>query len=149
MRGKQNMVISRKNYNENMVVPYLKDCGVKYSRQSRWGYRIFDFWFHTKGIALEIDGFEHNTYLDSKRDEENLNISGILTLRVRNGDIEAIKKAVETIKTSELWSERRISLGLKPLKRDLKDGTVIINDLPLFSSANPTRNSRTNKAIGG
>ena len=43
---------------------YLKDTGYKWKRERRWGFRLFDFWNARVGIAIEVDGPEHDRNLD-------------------------------------------------------------------------------------
>lgn len=70
------------------------------------------------------------------RDKENLKRSGIIVIRVRNKNIEDIHRALEQLKTIEQWSIRRIKIGLRPLKRHVKEGRVPDASLPIFSGAN-------------
>ena len=90
----------------------LRTSGLKWSRQVRWGCRIFDFWCSAKGIAIEIDGPSHDLIADSARDEYNFLRSGILVLRVPNGNEPALSEAIATSIASPSWKERRESLGL-------------------------------------
>lgn len=143
MREKQNVRIARRNPNENMLIPYLKKTGLRWSRQSQWGYRIFDFWCHTLGVAIEIDGKEHNKKYDIFRDKENYERSGIIVLRVRNKNIGDIKKVMGKLRTIKIWSLRRIKLGLKPLKRDVKEGRVPDAHLPILGELNNAGRSYT------
>lgn len=62
----------------------LIESGHKWAHQTMWGCRIFDFWCHRLGIAVEVDGPEHRIDFDNARDRYNYYRSGILILRVRN-----------------------------------------------------------------
>jgi len=105
---------SKYNKAENWMGGKLDKTKFKWTRQAMWGYRIFDFWCHHLGIAIEVDGPEHekNKDYDSYRDEYNFRRSGILVFRVRNMNEEDAKAALELINTSDTWSERRQSLGI-------------------------------------
>jgi len=94
----------------------LKETGLEWSRQSRWGYRIFDFWNHYKGIAIEVDGLEHKKDYDEYRDKSNLITSGILVIRVRNMNKEDAVLALSIIEKESCWNERRSNFKLKPIK---------------------------------
>jgi len=116
MRQKQNLEISLRNPNEHWMADKLSQTNVKWSRQSQRGFRIFDFWCHTLGIAVEVDGPEHNKRYDAFRDSENLRVSGIVVLRVRNRNERDAKKALDFISRAETWNERRARMGLKLIK---------------------------------
>lgn len=116
MRQNQNKQICTTNRNENWMFEILKRTGLKWSRQAQWGYRLFDFWNAAKGIAVEVDGPEHDPEYDCIRDAFNYKKSGIVVLRVRNGNDEDAAKTVVAIHSSGTWNERRVSLGLKPIK---------------------------------
>jgi very-short-patch-repair endonuclease len=110
-RTTQNKVRSLKNRNENLAAEiFTADEGWK--RQAQWGARIFDFWNHLKGVAVEIDGPEHDQKYDAARDEYNFYRSGIIVLRVSNGDVDRMRLIASQVKGYGLWSERRQSMGL-------------------------------------
>lgn len=116
MREVQNIKNSKFNKNELWMNEKLKTLGMKWSRQSRWGYRIFDFWNHYKGIAVEVDGLEHKKEYDAYRDKANLITSGILVIRVKNMDEDDANNALDLIRKSSCWNARREAFGLKPIK---------------------------------
>lgn len=115
LRQNQNMKKSKSNSNENWFALKLKGCGYKFSRQRRWGYRIFDFWCHQLGVAIEIDGPDHNIDTDREKDISEFIRSRIVVIRVRNMNESDAYKALEYIKQSETWNERRTSAGMKPI----------------------------------
>jgi very-short-patch-repair endonuclease len=88
----------------------------KWTRQAIWGCRIFDFWNHSFGIAIEVDGQEHDHEYDAARDAYNYWCSGILVLRVRNFVETDLQSALEVIGRGETLQERkariRAELGL-------------------------------------
>jgi len=113
MRQIQNKIVSKFNSAENLVFDYLKTTDYKWTRQAIWGVRLFDFWCGKLGIAIEVDGEEHDSKRDFGRDRVDFKVSGIVVIRVRNYNIDDIKKALLKVKSSENWNERRASLGLK------------------------------------
>lgn len=117
MREKQlqNSERARDNQNENWMRDILDHSGYEWTRQAQWGFRLFDFWNHRLGIAVEVDGPEHNKPYDAIRDQENYQTSGILVLRVRNLNEEDAAEALGLIVLSDTWNERRAGLGLKPI----------------------------------
>ena len=111
-RKEQNSRRAVKNPNENWLAERLSTTGYKWTRQASWGYRIFDFWCHELGIAVESDGPEHDTQYDEYRDEYNFRRSGILVLRVRNRNEDDAKAVLSEIAAAETWKARRERLGL-------------------------------------
>lgn len=79
---------------------------------------MFDFWNAGLGIAIEIDGAEHDPVYDQYRDRYNYYRSGILVLRVPNFDDAAMDLAIDVIRNAETHAERkekiRRSLGMAP-----------------------------------
>ena len=111
-RKQENTDRSVFNGNENWLAQKLESSGRKWTRQANWGYRIFDFWCHELGIAVESDGPEHNSTYDAHRDEYNFRRSGIVVLRVRNRNEVDVCAALAMIAKAETWKERRGTLGL-------------------------------------
>jgi len=128
MRGRkaQNLARAIHNQNENWFWIKLSATGRKWTRQAQWGYRIFDFWCHDLGVAVEVDGPEHRKSWGAHRDEYNLRRSGILVLRVRNGNEEDAAAALQAISTAETWTARkerlRITGNTKRARRRLING---------------------------
>lgn len=83
----------------------------KFSRQATWGYRLFDFWFHVRGVVIEVDGPEHNKGYDAYRDTYNFLRSGIIVLRVRNFNNSDADQAIEQLSKECSWEDRRRALG--------------------------------------
>jgi very-short-patch-repair endonuclease len=115
MRKRQNIEQSKYSKAEAWAYKALQQTGYRWTSQAIWGWRVFDFWNHILGIAIEIDGPEHNEDNDRKRDARNWNVSRILVIRVKNFDEEGMKKATQRIATSTTWNERREQAGLKPI----------------------------------
>lgn len=114
--------ISLQNPNENWFADKLKGAklGVKFNRQTLWGYRIYDFWCHSIGCAVEIDGPDHDENYDHYRDVYNYLRSGIVVIRVRNmNEVDALE-AMEFIKSLESWDVRRIKLNINPIRKSSK-----------------------------
>lgn len=99
-------------FHDAYLVDLPKDPRFKFSRQACWGYRLFDFWFASLGVAIEIDGPEHDSAYDSHRDRYNFLRSGIVVLRVKNFDMETAVRAIEDLRKECLWAERREAMGL-------------------------------------
>lgn len=98
------------NENENWMRDILiAQTQYKWTRQARWGYRLFDFWCHELGCAVEVDGPEHNKGYDQFRDYYNYVRSGIIVIRVKNKNEEDAAEAIAYIKTLGSWEERRIA----------------------------------------
>lgn len=115
-RQEENIEVAKRNPNEAWMAEKLKGIGLKWSRQSRWGYRIFDFWNAEKGIAVEVDGPTHKKDWDEKRDRYNYERSAIVVIRVRNLNEEDATSALERIAELGTWNERREKMGLKPVR---------------------------------
>jgi very-short-patch-repair endonuclease len=117
MRQDQNLARARSLKSENWFFEgYLASLPTerrfKFTRQASWGYRLFDFWFHDRGAAVEIDGPEHNAARDAYRDKYNFLRSGIIVLRVRNFNDDDAVRAVENLQRECAWQERRAAMGL-------------------------------------
>lgn len=115
-RQRQNRVLAVKNPNENWMLEKLRASGRKWTRQAIWGYRIFDFWCAEVGIAVEVDGPEHNRERDRIRDERNYWTSGIVVLRVRNRNEEDAARCLKAIAEARSWNARRAHLALPPIR---------------------------------
>jgi very-short-patch-repair endonuclease len=117
---------SASNPNELWMADKLDETGLKWTPQAVWGYRIFDFWCHQLGIAVEVDGPEHRIEYDNYRDEYNYRRSAVLVLRVRNRSEEDAAAALRVIAESESWNDRRARLGIdgksKKIRRSLVSG---------------------------
>lgn len=83
----------------------------KFSRQASWGYRLFDFWFHDRGVAIEVDGPEHDAGYDAYRDKYNFLRSGIVVIRVRNFNESDAAEAMAHLRQECSWDDRRIAMG--------------------------------------
>ena len=118
MKKRQRQNQSRLVQAEVWANEQLEKTGKKWSRQSLWGCRIFDFWCAELGIAVEIDGIEHDANYDAARDLYNYYRSGIIVCRVRNYNQLDMDAALQTIKTADSWKGRkqkmRQEFGLSP-----------------------------------
>ena len=110
MRERQKQNKSKTVQAEVWAKQKLKTTGHKWNRQTIWGCRLFDFWCHKLGIAVEIDGMTHNKVYDAIRDEYNFYRSGIIVLRVPNYDELAMQKALETIAKADSWEVRKVKM---------------------------------------
>ena len=96
-RKEQNRIQSKRSSAETKVVARLKQTPWKWSRQSTWGYRLFDFWCKELGVVIEVDGPEHDQEYDSYRDEYNFRRSGIVVLRIQNHDERELEETIKLI----------------------------------------------------
>jgi very-short-patch-repair endonuclease len=115
-RQLENRLASKKNLAENWMYEKLKQTPYKWTRQAMWGVRLFDFWSYKIGIAVEVDGKEHDAKRDYGRDMVDYQVSGIKVLRVRNFNELDAKIALKEINRSETWNDRRQKLGLKLIR---------------------------------
>jgi very-short-patch-repair endonuclease len=114
MRQTQNLTSSQRSDAENWFLNILeRDTDLTWTRQAQWGYRLFDFWSAQLGVAIEVDGREHNAQYDTIRDEHNYKRSGIIVFRVSNFDEDRASEVIEALNTiTETWIERRARLGI-------------------------------------
>lgn len=139
-RKRQNRSRTRRNSNENWAHERLCSLtGLKWTRQAMWGYRLYDNWNAVLGVAVEVDGLEHKYKRgqDLYRDEYNFRRSGIVVLRVRNQNEIDMAFAVDLIRKSRTWEERRNDLGLFGCKANMKRWIVAQGNL--FDEAPSTR----------
>lgn len=112
-RVRENEVMSYANRTENAVAKILgENSSMIWRRQKQWGVRIFDFWCHQKGVAIEMDGPEHNEAYDRKRDEYVLGRSAIIVIRFKNHDLAGVLKRCADIDQMPDWHTRRVERGL-------------------------------------
>lgn len=111
-RKAENVLRTKDNPNELWMAEKLKSTGFRFNRQATWGYRIFDFWCAVLGVAVEVDGLEHDAAYDHYRDEYNFRRSGLVVLRVRNRNETDAARALQLIAKAGTWKERRHILGL-------------------------------------
>lgn len=107
MRANQVMNRARNVPAEDWMAAQLSTTKYCWTRQAMWGYRLFDFWCHKLGTAVEVDGPEHDIAYDNYRDRYNWCRSAIVVLRVRNFVEEDAAAALAVISQSESWPERR------------------------------------------
>lgn len=107
---------------ENWFAAKLPATNLRWTRQARWGFRLFDFWCHEIGIAIEIDGAGHNAVIDAERDAIENERSCIIVLRVRNFNEDDAREAIERVGTSLLWNDRRYLSGKKPIRQRAQQG---------------------------
>ena len=112
MRQQQNLERCLVNANENWMADKLQATGFKWRRQAQWGMRLYDFWCAHLGVAVEVDGPEHDQEYDRYRDEYNLRRSGIIVLRVRNMNEADADSALAAIAAASPWKDRRDVMGL-------------------------------------
>jgi len=116
MAKRQNQNRARNIKAEEWFAAKLPATGLEWTRQASWGFRLFDFWCHAIGVAIEVDGPEHDVYADELRDQLDFNRSGIIVLHVRNWQEHDADEALANVQRYPSWNARRKSLG-KPLIR--------------------------------
>ena len=126
-RKEQNLSKALVNDNENWMFDKLKQTEWKWKRQSQWGYRIFDFWCHKLGVAIEVDGPEHDEKYDAYRDEYNFRRSGIVVLRVRNKNEPDANECILYLSILDTWKDRKAALGING---DTKESKQSLSNLP-------------------
>lgn len=104
---------------------YLDPAQIHMTRQAAWGYRLFDFWNHSKGVAIEIDGPTHDPKYDEYRDRYNFLRSGIIVLRVKNYDASEATSAIEKFRAECTWHQRRKAMGLLCKETRKKDRRIL------------------------
>lgn len=87
----------------------------KWTTQARWGFRLFDFWCHYLGCAVEIDGIEHDPVKDKERDSKEWDRSRIVILRIRKFNVHDSRIFLENIKQISPWNDRRRNAKMKEI----------------------------------
>jgi very-short-patch-repair endonuclease len=123
LRQEQNRSSSRRSEAERWMDSLLAATPWEWTRQAMWGYRVFDFWQHHLGCAIEVDGPEHDADYDSYRDEYNFRRSAIVVLRVPNMDERAASWALARLHTIGSHGDRKLAIGIagstKQVRRSL------------------------------
>ena len=110
MRGRQRENSGKTVQAELWAKGKLAATPHEWSTQAMWGCRLFDFWCHRLGIAVEIDGATHDQGYDAARDRYNYYRSGIVVLRVRNYDEAAMQQALDLIASADDWQTRKAKM---------------------------------------
>lgn len=110
LRKSENVKQSQKSKAEAWMAGRIQETGIRWTRQAQWGHRLFDFWSAALGIAVEVDGPEHDAAYDLYRDEYNFRRSAIVVVRVPNFSDEDASKAVGFIRNERTWNERKTYL---------------------------------------
>lgn len=89
-----------------------RQCGVKFRRQFSIGHFILDFYCHELKLAIEADGYTHESSEAKRRDRDrhtSLEKYGIRFLRFTDGNILSnVEKVVKRIKCEiELLKKER------------------------------------------
>jgi very-short-patch-repair endonuclease len=84
----------------------------KWTFQAIWGWRLFDFWCKELGVAVEVDGREHDAEYDRQRDARNSERSAIIVYRVPNFDERVADDVIAAIRSCEPWLVRRNARGI-------------------------------------
>jgi very-short-patch-repair endonuclease len=95
------LVTCRTNANENWMRDILKTSKYNWTRQAQWGYRLFDFWCSTIGVAIELEDPEQDIPISTGDDAYNYTRSGIKVIRVRSRNKTDADNALAEIAKSE------------------------------------------------
>ena len=107
LRQAQCLTNSLRSKSETWMAYHLATTGLRWIRQARWRGRIFDFWNREKGVAVEVDGREHNQLKDAQSDKMAENLGRILVFRVRNMNDADAQKALSQILLTGSWADRK------------------------------------------
>jgi hypothetical protein len=88
----------------------IRQTGVKWTPRAQWGYRLFDFWCHRLGVAVELATDDADA--DQESDRAAYDRSAILVVRVRGFNADDAAHAVDIIKQATSWNERRAKCGM-------------------------------------
>lgn len=127
----------------------LQETGRKWTCQAAWGFRLFDFWCPALGIAVEVDGPEHDREKDIERDRRDFEVSGIIVLRVPNFDEQAAAKALRKVSDAETWQERREQMGLYRKGATREGGALFLARAALPEFDGRLEGRRVNRRFGG
>ena len=112
MRQQQNVEQCKSSKAEHWMSDKLKTTNLRWTRQAQSGVRLFDFWNHQLGVAVEVDGPEHDTARDAARDYAVLKTRAVIVLRVRNFSEADASLALSAIAVADTWNARRKDLGM-------------------------------------
>lgn len=127
MRQKQNRDKGMTKAEEWFFKNYLSEMtDRKWTFQTQWQWRLFDFWNAELGVAFEIDGPEHDFIYDYGRDCLEWARSRIIVLRVPNFDDKTAARQMLLLHSIGSWKERRKSIpstgeGKKEHKQKVND----------------------------
>ena len=107
MRLRQTQNRAKYSAAENWMWGKLCKTGERWTRQAMHGYRLFDFWCHRLGIAVEVDGPEHNPEYDLYRDKYAWCRSAIVVRRVRNYNEGDAADTIFAIQSALPWAARK------------------------------------------
>lgn len=105
---------------ERMVSVFLQDC-VRYRfikgcstqeiiKIGKLGnFIIVDFYIRDPAVVIEVDGPEHNSQRDAKRDKALLKLFGIKVLRVTNKNVEENNKQMREFLLKGILSAKGLS----------------------------------------
>lgn len=111
---KENLAFAMRNPNEEWMWQKLLKTGHIWERQGLWGYRMFDFWCRHMGVAVEVDGPEHDTERDANRDAQALLYGGIVVLRVKNRDEEGAERVLRAVAAQpDNWDDRKRQIWIR------------------------------------
>jgi hypothetical protein len=75
-------------------------------RQQIAGHRIYDFFHRSLGVAIEVDGDDHEPDYDHWRDLDDWNYRRVIVLHVENQNEADAARALAEIGRTGSWQER-------------------------------------------
>lgn len=111
MAKRQNQNRARNIPAEEWMAAKLATTPWKWTRQARWGFRLYDFWCHQLGIAIEVDGPEHVAGVDQVKDQLDWNRSAILVFRVSAFKEADAVEVLDLLARHSSWNDRRKDQG--------------------------------------
>lgn len=90
----------------------LCEFGPKPSRHAVHGWTVFDFWWHSKGVALELDTVGRDAVYGETIDRYYFARSGILVYRAALSDKLRIREIAEAVGAMEDLVDRKPDVAL-------------------------------------
>ena len=136
-KSKEQKRRTKDNRAESFVRWYLNEIkkkeNIKYKLQNPYLWKIFDFWFPSKWVRIEVDWNSHNEDSkkndDKNRDEFLFKEHWIITLRCKNWDKWSTYTALCEMRKASSWLDRKQSMWLHVPEEWKEDNT---NDIVSF-----------------
>lgn len=125
--------VARRNPHEQWMARLLAETGHEWTPQQIAGHRIYDFWCRELGVAVEVDGPDHDPDWDHWRDCDDWRYRRVLVLHVRNHDGADAARALREIAVTGRWTDRLAALPPETLPSSLQE---------------PRRRARTARKVG-
>lgn len=103
-----------RNGNENWMAAHLETTSHRWVRQQIAGHRIYDFFCRELGVAIEVDGEDHEPDYDHWRDLDDWRYARVLVLHVENRNEADAYRAMEEIAVTGTWANRLEAIPPEP-----------------------------------